>query len=113
MDRPNRSIMVLAVHTLGGPRLGNMLLDLAAEQPTSFHFVVPSTIPEYGWTWTEAQVERDARRRLAVHLEFSRTLGLDVDGEIAPAEPEELVRRDAVIVAVSLRSRSGRSCRGR
>src|SRR4051794_32762083 len=62
MDRPNRSIMVLAVHTLGGPRLGRTLLDLAAEQPASFHFVVSSTIPEYGWTWTEAQVECDARR---------------------------------------------------
>jgi hypothetical protein len=57
-DEGQRRYLVLAMGTLAGPGPATELLRLSRRQPSLFHVVVPVTVPEYGWTWTEGQALR-------------------------------------------------------
>ena len=62
-------------------------------QPST-SFVVPATVPDYGWTWTEAQPLADARERIQIMIEFSRAMGLTAQGEVRDSDdPVEIVRQ--------------------
>ena len=88
-----RRFVVLVVGMLAGPGAGEQIYRLSREQPSTFHFVVPTTVPDYGLTWTEAQARKDANQRLEIMLEFSRAMGIAVDGEVRNTDdPVEGVR---------------------
>ena len=67
-----RRYLVLVVGMLAGPSAGEQLYRLSKRQPSTFHFVVPTTVPDYGLTWAEGQARKDAKERLDIMLAFSR-----------------------------------------
>jgi hypothetical protein len=75
-----RHYLVVANRTLRSEQLHELLRQLAAEQPSSFHLVVPSTHPH--GAWAEGTVHRDASLRLADALQRFSDLGAPVDGEV-------------------------------
>ena len=89
-----RRFLVLVVGMLAGPGAGEQIYRLSREEPSTFHFVVPTTVPDYGLTWTEDQARKDAAERLEIMLEFSRAMGITVDGEVRVTDdPVDGVRR--------------------
>jgi hypothetical protein len=67
---------------------------LAHREPSVFRFVVPATIPDYGWTWTEGQPFADAEERLRIMMEFGKKMGMTVRGEVRDSDdPVEIVRQ--------------------
>lgn len=94
MDEARRRYLILVIGTLAGPGPAAELLELSRRTPSVFHFVVPATVPEYGWTWTEGQPVADGRERLAIMLEFGGAMGLRVTGEVRETpDPVEIVRQ--------------------
>jgi hypothetical protein len=94
MDETPRRYLVLVIGTLAGPGPAAELLDLSRRAPSSFHFVVPATVPEYGWTWTEGQPLADGQERLAIMLEFGGAMGLRATGQVRETpDPVEIVRQ--------------------
>ena len=89
-----RRLLVAMLHTLAGPAAFGHLYRLAQEQPTEFHLMMPALRPDYGLTWTEAQVAKDASDRLAMMLEFMGRAGLTATGETRSESPPEAL--DAV-----------------
>lgn len=79
---PVPRVLVVANETLAAPHLAERLHARAAEGPASFHLVVPAS-PEGG--------ETQARWRLEHALERFRAAGLQIDGEVGPADPLEAV----------------------
>jgi hypothetical protein len=93
-EEGQRRYLVLAMGTLAGPGPAAELLRLSRQQPSVFHFVVPTTVPEYGWTWTEGQALADATERMQIMTEFGRAMGLNIDVEVVSSdEPVEAVRQ--------------------
>lgn len=89
-----RRYLVLVIGTLAGPGPAAELLRLSRQQPSAFHFVVPATLPGYGWTWTETQPLADARERIQIMMEFAKAMGLTVRGEVRDSDdPVEIVRQ--------------------
>lgn len=89
-----RRYLVLVIGTLAGPGSASELLRRSRRQASAFHFVVPASVPDYGWTWTEGQPVADASERLRIGIEFCTALGLTVQGEVADSDdPVEIVRR--------------------
>jgi len=64
----------------------------------SFHVVVPATRPRDGSIWTEGQARAIAQERLDRALEWFRSAGANVTGEVGDAHPL-LAIRDALIAA--------------
>lgn len=94
MDETPRRYLVLVIGTLAGPGPASELLDISRRAPSEFHFVVPATVPGYGWTWTEGQPAADGRERLKIMLEFGGAMGLRVTGEVRETDdPVEIVRQ--------------------
>jgi hypothetical protein len=95
MSEPDvRRYVVLLIGTLAGPGPATELLRLSQQQPSSFHLVVPATVPESGWTWTEGQALAEARQRIEIMTEFGTAMGLDVRAEVLPTDdPVDSVRR--------------------
>jgi hypothetical protein len=88
-----RRYLVLVIGTLAGPGPAAELLRLSRRRPSAFHFVVPATVPDYGWTWTEGQPRADAEERIQIMIEFSRAMGLTAQAEVrASDDPVEIVR---------------------
>jgi hypothetical protein len=89
-----RRFLVLVIGTLAGPGPASQLLRLAQREPSIFHFVVPATVPNYGWTWTEGQPLADAEQRLQIMMEFGTEMGMAVRGEVRESDdPVEVVRQ--------------------
>jgi hypothetical protein len=88
----HRRYLVLVIGTLAGPGPAGELLRLSRREPSSFDFLVPASIPKYGWTWTEAQSVADARERIQIVTEFGRAMGLNLQAEVVPSDdPVEVV----------------------
>lgn len=87
-SRPRR-LLVAMLHTLAGPTVFDHLYELAQEQPTEFHLMMPVLRPDYGWTWTEAQAKNDANDRLAIMLEFMTGAGMSATGETRTEDPPD------------------------
>jgi hypothetical protein len=93
-ERENRRYVVLLIGTLAGPGPATELLRLSRRQPSFFHLVVPATVPQYGWTWTEGQALADAQERIQIMAEFGGAMGLNVRAEVLPTnDPVDAVRR--------------------
>jgi hypothetical protein len=89
-----RRYLVLVIGTLAGPGPASQLFRLAHREPSTFHFVVPATVPDYGWTWTEGQPHADAEERLRIMMEFGKEMGMTVRGEVRDSDdPVEVVRQ--------------------
>jgi hypothetical protein len=89
-----RRFLVLVIGTLAGPGPATHLFRLAQREPSTFHFVIPATVPDYGWTWTEGQPLDDARERLRIMMEFGKAMGMTVRGEVRNSDdPVEIVRQ--------------------
>jgi GABA permease len=84
-----RRYLVVANQTLGGAHLLSLLRDLA-EQPSSFHVLVPATPPR-DHLWTEGEARRIAHRRLDDALERFRSVGIEADGEIGDERPLQAI----------------------
>ena len=84
-----RRYLVVANQTLGGDHLLSLLRELA-EQPSTFHVLVPATPPS-DHLWTEGEAQTTARRRLEIALERFGAAGLDVTGEIGDPRPLEAI----------------------
>jgi hypothetical protein len=90
----HRRYLVLVIGTLAGPGPAGELLRLSRREPSSFHFLVPASTPEYGWTWTEAQSAADATERIHIMTEFGRAMGLNLKAEVVGSDdPVEIVRQ--------------------
>jgi hypothetical protein len=93
-EEGQRRYLVLAMGTLAGPGPATELLRLSRQRPSVFHFVVPVTAPEYGWTWSEEQAFLDAKERMEIMTEFGRAMGLNIDVEVVSSDdPVEVVRQ--------------------
>jgi hypothetical protein len=89
-----RRYLVLAIGTLAGPGPAAELLRLSRREPSFFQFVVLASVPEYGWTWTEAQRVADAEERIQIMTEFGQAMGLNIQAEVVPSDdPVEVVRQ--------------------
>src|SRR4051794_16460978 len=75
-----RQYLVVANRTLDSEPLRRCLRELAEEEPSSFHLVVPATHPH--GAWSEGTVHRDASLRLAGALKRFADLPAAVDGEV-------------------------------
>jgi hypothetical protein len=92
-ESEDRRYLVLLIGTLAGPGPATELLRLSQRQPSFFHLVVPATVPEYGWTWTEGQALADAQERIEIMIEFGTAMGLNVRAEVVPTDdPVDAVR---------------------
>ena len=93
-EEGQRRYLVLAMGTLAGPGPATELLRLSREQPSVFRVVVPVTVPDYGWTWTEGQALADATERMQIMTEFGRAMGLHIDVEVVSSgDPVEVVQQ--------------------
>jgi hypothetical protein len=81
--------LVVANQTLGGTHLLSLLRELA-EQPSSFHVLVPATPPP-DRLWTEAEARTIARRRLDDALERFRAVGIEATGEVGDERPLQAI----------------------
>ncbi len=87
-----RRYLVVANQTLlGGPLLTRVQGCLAAG-PCQFHLVVPASHAGGRAVWTEGHDRGVAAVRLAEGLERFPSLGADVVGEVADANPIDAVR---------------------
>ena len=81
-EQQDRGYLVVVVGMLAGPGPAAEVYRLSKKQPSRFHFIVPATKPDYGWTWSEEQALADARERLEIMLEFGSAMGLEVSGDV-------------------------------
>jgi hypothetical protein len=94
VESQDRRYVVLLIGTFAGPGPATELLRLSQRQPSFFHLVVPATVPQYGWTWTQGQALADAQERIQIMTEFGSAMSLDVRAEVLPTDdPVEAVRR--------------------
>ena len=84
-----RRYLVVANQTLGGGHLLALLRELA-EEPSTFHVVVPAT-PPVDHTWTDVQAIVIARTRLETALERFRAVGIEATGEVGDARPLQAI----------------------
>ncbi|MEX2550623.1 MAG: hypothetical protein WD638_10375 [Nitriliruptoraceae bacterium] len=84
-----RRLLVAMLHTMAGPTVFDHLYQLAQEQSTEFHLMMPVLRPDYGLTWTDAQASQDADDRLVIMLEFMARAGLSATGETRTEDPPE------------------------
>lgn len=81
-EQETTGVLVVAISTVGGPALGQAIVDRHNRGPSRFHVLVPERLPNQGNTWNAGQVEKDAQKRLDLLLELIGGLGVEVDGEI-------------------------------
>ncbi len=83
-DAPDdtKDILVVAISTVGGPALGQAVLDRHDQGPARFHVLVPERLPNHGATWSPEQVEKDADKRRDLLVELIGEMGVEVDGEV-------------------------------
>jgi hypothetical protein len=114
MDRDEhrtRRVLAVTLDTFGGPSLGKAMLGLNDEEPTSFHVLVPEVEPTHGLTWTHGEIRANAEERLAVILEFTRRLGMDVDGDVtsgfSEVELERILAREHFDLVLAVQRSGG------
>jgi hypothetical protein len=102
-----RQYLVVANKTLRSEQLHQRLRDLAAQEESFFHLVVPATHPH--GSWADGTVHADATRRVAEALERFADVAAGIDGEVVDdASPVRAVgdvlirepgRFDAIVVS--------------
>jgi hypothetical protein len=81
--------LVVANQTLGGDHLLSLLQQLA-EEPSSFHVLVPATPPR-DHLWTEGESRTIARKRLEDALERFGSVGVEATGEVGDERPLQAI----------------------
>ena len=81
-----RRYLVIAHRTLGGEHLLEEVQRRIAEGPSQFHILVPAHHPS-DHSWTDGQIEAEARRVLDAGLERFRSIGADATGEVGDVNP--------------------------
>ena len=84
-----RRYLVVANQTLGGDPL-LALLRRFAEEPSTFHVLVPAS-PPVDHLWTEAEAISIARTRLETALERFRSVGMEATGEVGDGRPLQAI----------------------
>lgn len=84
-----RRYLVVANQTLGGDPL-LVLLRGFAEEPSTFHVLVPAS-PPVDHLWTEAEAISIARTRLETALERFRLVGIEATGEVGDGRPLQAI----------------------
>jgi GABA permease len=84
-----RRYLVVANQTLGGGHLLALLRELA-EEPSTFHVLVPAS-PPVDHLWTEAEAIVIARTRLDTALERFRGVGIEATGEVGDGRPLQAI----------------------
>lgn len=84
-----RRYLVVANQTLGGDPL-LALLRRFAEEPSTFHVLVPAS-PPVDHLWTEAEAISIARTRLETALERFRSVGIEATGEVGDGRPLQAI----------------------
>jgi GABA permease len=84
-----RRYLVVANQTLGGGHLLTLLRELA-EEPSTFHVLVPAS-PPVDHLWTEAEAIVIARKRLDTALERFRAVGIEATGEVGDGRPLQAI----------------------
>lgn len=90
--------LVVAHRTLIGDHLRHEVLRRVERGPCRFHLLVPVRHPS-DHPWSEGEVRKVARERLADGLEAFRSWGVEADGEIGDVDP---------VVAVAAAERQAR-----
>ena len=80
-----RRYLVVANRTLGGEHLLDAVRQRMQEGECTFHIVVPASHPSS--TWSEGQVQSQARERLGDALARFAELGATATGEVGDASP--------------------------
>jgi hypothetical protein len=86
-----RRYLVVANQTLGGDHLAEIVREIVAVGPATFHLVVPATHPRDHAVWTEGEARALARRRLDAALSRFRELGAEADGDVGDESPLEAI----------------------
>lgn len=84
-----RRYLVVANQTLGGDPLLALLRGFA-EEPSTFHVLVPAS-PPVDHLWTEAEASSIARTRLETALERFRSVGIEATGEVGDGRPLQAI----------------------
>ena len=84
-----RRYLVVANQTLGGGHLLALLRELA-EEPSTFHVLVPAS-PPVDHLWTESESILIARTRLETALERFRSVGIEATGEVGDGRPLQAI----------------------
>ena len=84
-----RRYLVVANQTLGGDPLLALLRGFA-EEPSTFHVLVPAS-PPVDHLWTEAEAISIARTRLETALERFRSVGIVATGEVGDGRPLQAI----------------------
>jgi hypothetical protein len=88
-----RSYLVVGNQTLAGPELTAAIAErVAADEPATFHVVVPATPVQGGFTWDEDKAYAAAEERLETTLTQLRAMGAEVTGEVGHKDPVEAAR---------------------
>jgi hypothetical protein len=82
-----RRYLVVANQTLGGQHLEEKVKSCIAQDESHFHLVVPATKPADHFVWTEGEAHEIARERLERAMEWMRSIGADVSGQVGDARP--------------------------
>ncbi|MGH9120095.1 MAG: hypothetical protein ACRD0A_20175 [Acidimicrobiales bacterium] len=92
-----RRYLVVAHRTLGGQHLIDEAQRRMAEGPCRFHLLVPCHHP-HDHSWSDHEIEEQARRVLDAGLERFTAIGAVVDGEVGDTNPvyavDGLLRRE-------------------
>lgn len=92
-----RRYLVIAHRTLGGQHLLDEAQRRMAEGPCSFHLLVPGHHPS-DHSWSDHEIDEQARRVLEAGLERFRSIGAEATGETGDTNPvyaaDVVLRRD-------------------
>lgn len=81
------TFLIVANQTLCGAELVEHVRGRLQSGACSFHLVVPATPPKEHLTWTEGEAHALAEHRLVEGIDWLRSLGADVEGEVGDASP--------------------------
>lgn len=81
-DEQVKEVLVVAVSSVGGPALGQAVLDRHRRGAARFHVLVPERVPNQGNTVAPKQLESEASARRDLIVDLIAEMGVDVDGEV-------------------------------
>jgi hypothetical protein len=88
-----RSYLVVGNQTLDSPELAEAIRERVAQEPSTFHLVVPATPVSGGrMTWDEDEARAAAQERMTATLNRLHAIGLDATGEVGCDDPVQATR---------------------
>ena len=87
-----RSYLVVGNQTLDSPELAEAIRERIAQEPATFHLVVPATPVSRLLTWDEDEARELATERLHNALERLKAMDVEASGEIGVPDPIQATR---------------------